>query len=354
MPRAAGGRPHPGSTATPRPPPSRTASSGRSSPNRADSSNATGRIIELAAADIASAPAARRQIADGNPNPPKPPRLRRDQHHSQHPRSSDVRHNRPPARPQPKATPPAWDTASAETTHGIAGPLALLALAARRGIQVEGQAGAIEMFMRWLDRFGTLLLDYPPPACLGHRHSAAANASRPGATGPLASLAVMQLAAIAVGDLARRQAAEDSAIAALTDPARLRLITDASLCHGWAGLLAVTRAIAADSPAPDRFAGPIGNLAPALPPASPRLRQARIHGRHGRSAAGAGRHQHDRLDPLPADRLTDLEPDAYRAGASTTNGPDRRPTSRRLMGRAGGTPPSPSPAAPESARRPRP
>jgi lantibiotic biosynthesis protein len=39
--------------------------------------------------------------------------------------------------------------------HGVAGPLALLAIAARRGFQVDGQAGAIEVFTRWLDSYGS-------------------------------------------------------------------------------------------------------------------------------------------------------------------------------------------------------
>ena len=143
-------------------------------------------------------------------------------------------------------------------THGIAGPLALLALAARHGIQVDGQADAIEVFTQWLDRYGSFYwitrrqlserLPLPPPA-------------RPSwCYGTLGIARAQQLAALAIGDTRRRRAAEDSAIVALTDPARLGLITDASLCHGWAGLLAVTRAIAADSPAPDRFAEPASNL----------------------------------------------------------------------------------------------
>jgi hypothetical protein len=147
--------------------------------------------------------------------------------------------------------------------HGIAGPLALLALAARRGIHVDGQADAVEVFMRWLDRFGAFYV-------VTRSQLASGTATQPLAMRPswcygtLGIARSRQLAAIAVGDLARRQAAEDDAIAALTDPARLRLITDVSLCHGWAGLLAVTRAIAADSARPDRFAGPIGELSARL------------------------------------------------------------------------------------------
>ncbi|MEU8108682.1 lantibiotic dehydratase [Nonomuraea muscovyensis] len=51
-----------------------------------------------------------------------------------------------------------------------------------------------------------------------------------------------------------------SLVIPLTDPACLDRITDATLCHGWAGLLAVARAVAGDSPAPDRFAPVIDDL----------------------------------------------------------------------------------------------
>jgi hypothetical protein len=74
----------------------------------------------------------------------------------------------------------------------------------------------------------------------------------------------LQLAAIAVGDPARSRAAEDAALAALTDPSSLDRVTDASLCHGWAGLLATTRAIAADSLTPDLFTEPINRIAGRL------------------------------------------------------------------------------------------
>ncbi len=50
-------------------------------------------------------------------------------------------------------------------------------------------------------------------------------------------------------------------MAALDDSVRIGLITDASLCHGWAGLLALTRAIAADSPDPGRLSGHLDQLA---------------------------------------------------------------------------------------------
>src|SRR5580658_8138329 len=118
--------------------------------------------------------------------------------------------------------------------HGIAGPLALLSVAGRCGSQVDAQADAIEVFSHWLETFGGFywitcdqlrareLFPAPPP-------------SRPSwCYGTLGIARALQLAAIALGGPARRRAAEDAALAALTDPARLNRITDASLCHGWA------------------------------------------------------------------------------------------------------------------------
>jgi hypothetical protein len=147
--------------------------------------------------------------------------------------------------------------------HGIAGPLALLSHAARRGIRVDGQQEAIEVFARWLERFfgrywvtrDDLTLLEPPPPGIG----------RPSwCYGTLGVARALQLAALATGDPARRQAAEQTAVTAVTDPQSHGLVTDASLCHGWAGLLTLTRAIAADSPDPGRFTDPIDHLAGRL------------------------------------------------------------------------------------------
>ncbi|WP_220448295.1 lanthionine synthetase C family protein [Nonomuraea diastatica] len=152
--------------------------------------------------------------------------------------------------------------------HGIAGPLALLSLAARRDILVDGQIEAIETFATWLEEFGGfywitlghLLADKPqqaPPL-------------RPSwCYGDLGIARTLQLAALALGDDARRQKAEELAIAALTDTARLERVTGASLCHGWAGLLTVTAAIAADSPPPTGSPTPCGRPASGWSAGSP-------------------------------------------------------------------------------------
>ena len=129
--------------------------------------------------------------------------------------------------------------------HGIAGPLALLALSARRGVVVPGHTAAIGTICRWLDtwrhtapagpwwperitldelRTGRSLQDGParPSWCYGTPGLARAQ----------------QLAALAVGDLTRQQAAEDALTRCLADDAQLARITDPALCHGWAGLAA--------------------------------------------------------------------------------------------------------------------
>jgi hypothetical protein len=135
--------------------------------------------------------------------------------------------------------------------HGVAGPLAVLSLAVRHDVQVPGQRDAIDVFARWLDTYGCCYwtthdqLSFPPQPA----------PARPSwCYGRIGIARTQQLAGIALRDPARRRVAEDIAVRTLTDPTLLGLLTDASLCHGWAGLLTVARAMANDSNTPDRFA----------------------------------------------------------------------------------------------------
>ncbi|MFJ3185296.1 lanthionine synthetase C family protein [Streptomyces halstedii] len=143
--------------------------------------------------------------------------------------------------------------------HGIAGPLSVLSLALREGVSVPGQEEAVDTFATWLDRHGT---HYWSTAT----HLEAAQAPAPEPTrqswcyGQPGIARAQQLAALALSDPARRRAAEDTVAAILTDPLQLARITDSTLCHGWAGLLTLTRAVAADSPSPDRFTPIIQDL----------------------------------------------------------------------------------------------
>lgn len=147
--------------------------------------------------------------------------------------------------------------------HGIAGPLALLSLAVRHGVQVPRQHEAIEVFTRWLDAYGSHYwttyeqLDVPQPP--------RASPGRPSwCYGQLGIARAHHLAALALNDTDRRRAAEDTVARTLSDPACLGRITDASLCHGWAGLVALTRAVAADSPTPQRFTPLVEDLTTRL------------------------------------------------------------------------------------------
>ncbi|WP_326645248.1 lanthionine synthetase C family protein [Streptosporangium sp. NBC_01755] len=172
--------------------------------------------------------------------------------------------------------------------HGIAGPLAVLSLATCRGVQVPGQRDAIEMFACWLDRYGcrywiTLgeLTTADPPEPLPARPS--------WCYGRLGIARVQQLAALALHDPARQHDAENTVMGTLTNPACLGRITDATLCHGLAGLLSVVRAVAGDSPAPDRFAPLIEELAGHLAADLDRLpKPGFMEGRAGAHLALAG------------------------------------------------------------------
>jgi hypothetical protein len=138
--------------------------------------------------------------------------------------------------------------------HGISGPLALLALAMRRGVTVAGHAEAIDRICHWLD---TWRQQAPAGPWWPERLSLAdLRTGRPSQRGPARpswcygtpGLArAQQLAALARGDQARQAAAEQALAACLADPAQLARVIDPTLCHGWAGLTATVWYAAADA-----------------------------------------------------------------------------------------------------------
>ncbi|MFI1864833.1 lanthionine synthetase LanC family protein [Streptomyces jumonjinensis] len=136
--------------------------------------------------------------------------------------------------------------------HGIAGPLAVLSLAHRADAHVPGQLDAIKVFADWLDAYGGSY--WTTRAQMDADEPPAPEPARPSWCYGLPGIArAQQLAALALGDPVRRQAAEDTVVRTLSSPVYLARITDATLCHGWAGLLTLARAVADDSPTPDRF-----------------------------------------------------------------------------------------------------
>ncbi|SNQ46604.1 conserved hypothetical protein [Frankia canadensis] len=137
--------------------------------------------------------------------------------------------------------------------HGIAGPLALLSLAARRHIVVDGHIEAIHCICDWLDRWRQDS-DTGPwwPYWITRTQL---RAGRPDLAGPpraswcygAAGLArAQQLAALATGHATRRRMAEGALLHAVTGPAQTAAL-DASLCHGQAGLLHLAHRVAADA-----------------------------------------------------------------------------------------------------------
>src|SRR5262249_8540878 len=77
----------------------------------------------------------------------------------------------------------------------------------------------------------------------------------------------LQLAALALNDTALRSSAEGALVSALTDPTQRAFTTDASLCHGYAGLARIAAHAAAAAPAP--AAAGLQAVVPALPAQAP-------------------------------------------------------------------------------------
>ncbi|WP_416976948.1 lanthionine synthetase C family protein [Streptomyces sp. T028] len=145
---------------------------------------------------------------------------------------------------QPDLTPSAVGGGHANfgTAHGIGGPLLLLARALREGVTVDGHVEAIDTILHWLD---TWRQDGPSGTWWPeHLHLGELRSGRPAQRGPARPswcygtpgiARAGQLAALSRRDRARQHLYEDAMVRCLTDPEQLAKITDAGLCHGWAG-----------------------------------------------------------------------------------------------------------------------
>jgi hypothetical protein len=142
---------------------------------------------------------------------------------------------------------PRWEAGHAGfgMAHGVAGPLALLSIALRRGITADGHMDAIGMICSWFDQWrdGDDLracwpevisrddLDRGGAPCTGlHRPS--------WCYGTPGIARAQHLAGLALGDRGRTRLAEQALAGCLTDELQL---AGAGLCHGWAGLLHTAR-----------------------------------------------------------------------------------------------------------------
>ncbi|MGW3069756.1 lanthionine synthetase C family protein [Streptomyces sp. NPDC001130] len=138
--------------------------------------------------------------------------------------------------------------------HGIAGPLALLATALRHGHTVPGQTQAITRICDWLDhwRTGTGSHTWWPDLITRAEHRQG-ELQRPGPRRPSwcygtpGIARAQQLAGIALGDHDRQRQAEQALAGCVADDQQLAQLTDACLCHGWAGLIQTVSRAAADA-----------------------------------------------------------------------------------------------------------
>jgi lantibiotic biosynthesis protein len=144
--------------------------------------------------------------------------------------------------------------------HGICGPLAVLAHSQRREISVDGQLDAIITICSWLDawsidtgagcRWPYVITRSELTSQRAHVHHSGANRRPSWCYGTSGIARCLQLAALALGDTTLRSSAEGALVSALTDPTQRALTTDASLCHGYAGLARIVAHAAADAAEP--------------------------------------------------------------------------------------------------------
>ncbi|WP_433494906.1 lanthionine synthetase C family protein [Micromonospora sp. CA-248089] len=159
--------------------------------------------------------------------------------------------------PERRQPPPTGGHANFGMAHGITGPLALLALTHRDGITVAGHTTAINRISKWLDTWqqhtgGTIW--WPQTITLTDLHNgspAQRTPLRPSwCYGTPGIARAQQLTAHALHDTTGQHLAETAFTTCVTDAEQLKRLTDRSLCHGTAGLLATARRIASDALTP--------------------------------------------------------------------------------------------------------
>jgi hypothetical protein len=186
----------------------------------------------------------------------------------------------------PAGTPdPAWRGGHLNLgmAHGIAGILALLSGAMRAGIQVEGHAKTVRELCETFDRYrqGSSACSWWPAMISLREHrqgrTSQERQARPSwCYGTPGQARAQQLAGLALGDQERVRVAERALAGCVLDQQVTALLADASLCHGWAGVVQALWRAASDalSPQPLQAAllkarrGMEDHLARAGPPAS--------------------------------------------------------------------------------------
>lgn len=142
--------------------------------------------------------------------------------------------------------------------HGIAGPLALLGHALRRGVTVDGQQDAVASILAFLDAWrqesspGPWWPEWITMADLVAGRPSQRHPNRPSWCYGTSGIArAGQIAAIGLGDTTEQRKYEQAMIACLRDPAQVAKVTEVGLCHGAAGLYMTAMRAAGDAATPD-------------------------------------------------------------------------------------------------------
>ncbi|MFF4575689.1 lanthionine synthetase C family protein [Streptomyces sp. NPDC001410] len=142
--------------------------------------------------------------------------------------------------------------------HGMPGPLALLALASRAGVTVDGQEQALDegitFLTTWAQPSSDGTIGWPELLKLPDFLNGPVSGGEPGRPswcyGTPGIGRALQLAALARRNGRARRFAEHVVLSSITDHRRLSQLEDITLCHGWAGLLLTCDRIATDAMTP--------------------------------------------------------------------------------------------------------
>ncbi|MBL1120509.1 lanthionine synthetase C family protein [Streptomyces sp. 110] len=149
--------------------------------------------------------------------------------------------------------------------HGVAGPVALLALCSRAGFRVPRQQQALVYACRMLEQWSSSVpaggTAWPETVTADRWHQGPSSSTTPGRPswcyGTPGIARALQLAALACHRPSGRRHAEHALAACLTDSSQLDSLDDATVCHGWAGLALVVAAAAADATAGSPLPGQV-------------------------------------------------------------------------------------------------
>ncbi|TCO62193.1 lanthionine synthetase C family protein [Actinocrispum wychmicini] len=160
----------------------------------------------------------------------------------------------------PTVADPGGGHANTGLAHGIAGPLALISIAWAHGVRVPGQDAAAERIVDWLltwsdtdenGRYWPYGLDTAELAARPKRLRPARSAWCYGTPGIARAL---HLAGTAFDRPEWTDEAVGALQAMLLRPLHSHAVTDAGLCHGWAGLLHLVLGTGRDTGAPELLA----------------------------------------------------------------------------------------------------